>query len=67
MSDELPEPKFDPLAQYGRVRNKGRKEHCPVCFKPYELISNELIQTCFHTQNSNICARCGTNNCTQHN
>lgn len=62
MSNELSEPKFDPLAQYGRVRNKGRKEHCPVCFKAYEL-----VQTCSCSQYSNICGRCGVSNCTQHN
>ena len=66
LSNEPPEPKFDPLAQYGRVSNKGRKEHCPVCFRPYELIDNELVQTCFHPQNSNVCVRCGMDNCKHH-
>ena len=67
MSNELPEPKLDPYAQYGRISNKGRKERCPVCFKPYEPIDNELVQTCFHPQNSNICGQCGMANCSQHN
>lgn len=40
-----------------------KRNHCPVCFKPYELIDNELLQICFHPQNSNICGRCGMNNC----
>ena len=62
MSNDLPEPKFDLWAQYGRVHNKGRREHCPVCFKSSELIDNELVQTCFHPQNSNICGRHGLNN-----
>ncbi len=41
---------------------KRKKEHCPVCFKAYELIDNELVQTCFHPQNGNICGRHGMNN-----
>ena len=61
LSDEFPKPKFDPYAQYGRVRSKGRKDHCPVCFKAYELIDNELL-TCSCPQNSNICGRHGLNN-----
>ena len=39
-----------------------KRDHCPVCFKPYELIDNELLQTCFHPQNVNICGRHGLNN-----
>lgn len=61
MSNELPEPKFDLYAQWGRVI-KGKKENCPVCFKAYELIDNELIQTCFCPQESSICGRHGLNN-----
>lgn len=61
MDDEIPEvtyyiprkPKFTPY----------KRDHCPVCFQAYELIDNELIQSCYHPQNSNICGRCGMNNC----
>lgn len=45
---------------------KSKKQHCPVCFRTYELIDCELVQTCSHPQNSNICGRCGQNNCTNH-
>lgn len=61
MSNEPLEPKTDHTAQYGRVRNKGRREHCPVCFKAYEIIDNELL-TCSCPQNSNICGRHGLDN-----
>lgn len=54
--DEISEPNK-------RIHSKGRHNHCPVCFKAYELIDNELIQSCFHPQNSNICGRCGMVNC----
>lgn len=42
---------------------KAKKQHCPVCFRPYEMIDSELVQTCYHSQNSNICGRCGMINC----
>ena len=60
MSNELPEPAFDPWTPQRR-RNKGRG-YCPVCFRPYELIDNELLPTCFCPQNSNICGRHRLNN-----
>ena len=60
MSNDRSEPTFDPWTPQRR-RNKGR-DCCPVCFRPYELIDNELLQTCFCPQNSNICGRHGLNN-----
>lgn len=64
-SDELSDQKIDTLAEYARIHHKKRN-HCPTCFKAYELVDNELTHTCFCPQNSNLCGRCGVNNCTRH-